>query len=82
MDNVFTFDPSAKAEKNRREALLEVVNEIKRQIEEGTVKELVACTLDSDGDCQIHASALDLPGAIGLFEIGKHMLIQTNQEDL
>lgn len=79
--NVFTFDPTSKAEKDRKDSLLIVVNEIKKQIEEGNIKELVACTMDADGGCQIHASALDLPGAIGLFEIGKHMLIQNDQED-
>lgn len=78
MNNVFTFDPTAKAEKDRRDALLEVVNEIKRQIEEGNIKEFVACSMDSEGVCQIHISAVDLPGAIGLFEIGKHMLISSD----
>jgi hypothetical protein len=39
----------------------------------------VACSLDKDGEAQIHVSALDLPGSVGLFEIGKHLLIsQTN----
>ncbi len=81
MNNVFTFDPMAKAEKDRKDALLQVVGEIKKQIEEGNIREFVACSMDADGDCQIHASALDLPGAIGLFEIGKHMLIQAEQDD-
>ena len=78
MNNVFTFDPTAKAEKDRRDALLEVVNEIKKQIEEGNIREFVACSMDAEGDCQIHISAADLPGAIGLYEIGKHMLIDSD----
>ncbi len=81
MNNVFTFDPTAKAEKDRRDALLEVINELKRQIEEGSIKEVVACSMDSGGDCQIHVSAMDLPGAIGLFEIGKHMLISSETSE-
>jgi hypothetical protein len=81
MNNVFTFDPTAKAEKDRKDALLEVINELKRQIEEGSIKEVVACSMASDGDCQIHVSAMDLPGAIGLFEIGKHLLISNETSE-
>jgi hypothetical protein len=46
-------------------------------IEEGEIKELVACSMDKDGISNIHVSALDLAGGVGLFEIGKHLLIQT-----
>jgi hypothetical protein len=76
MNNVLSFDPQGKQEQLRKESLLEVIEEIKKQIEDGSIKELVACTMDKDGVAQIHVSALDLPGAVGLFEIGKHMLIQ------
>lgn len=75
MHNVFSFDPDAKANRERKDQLLEVLDEIKRQVEDGEIKELAACTLDKDGVAQIHVAALDLPGAVGLFEIGKHMLI-------
>jgi hypothetical protein len=76
MNNVLSFDPQGKQEQLRKESLLEVIEEIKKQIEDGSIKELAACTMDKDGVAQIHVSALDLPGAVGLFEIGKHMLIQ------
>ena len=59
----------------QQESMLEVLAEIKRQVEAGEIKEFVACSLDCDGVAQIHVSAMDLPGSIGLFEIGKHMLI-------
>jgi hypothetical protein len=59
----------------QKESMLEVLAEMKRQIEAGEIKEFVACSLDEDGVSQIHVSAMDFPGSIGLFEIGKHMLI-------
>ena len=41
--NVFTFDPSAKHEKERKEQLLEVLNAIRKQVEDGDIKEFVRC---------------------------------------
>lgn len=79
--NVFTFDPKKVEEESRKLELLEVLGEITRQVEEGEIKELVACTVTADGGCQIHIACLDLPGGVGLFEIGKHMLIQTHGEE-
>ena len=74
--NVVTLDPKAKQEEQRKQALLEVIDEMKKQIEEGKIKEFVACSIDEDSECQIHVCSLDLPGSVGLFEIGKHLLIQ------
>lgn len=79
MNNVFTFDPQARANAERKAELLEVINEIKSRIESGEIKEFVACSMDQDGTANIHVSALDLPGGVGLFEIGKHLLIQVEQ---
>jgi hypothetical protein len=74
--NVVTLEPKAKQEEQRKQALLEVIDEMKKQIEEGKIKEFVACSIDEDSECQIHVCSLDLPGSVGLFEIGKHLLIQ------
>jgi len=74
--NVVTFDPHAKIKEERKAELLEVIEEMKRQIEEGEIKEFVAASVNKEGDVQIHASVLDLPGGVGLFEIGKMQLIQ------
>jgi hypothetical protein len=75
--NVVTLDPKNKQEEQRKLDLLEVVEEMKKQIEEGRIKEFVACSINVDSECQIHVCSLDLPGSIGLFEIGKHLLIQS-----
>lgn len=80
MENVFTFNPKARAEEDRKKELLEVVNFVRKEIEEGRIKEFVACSMTNDGDVQIHVSTLDLPGGVGLFEIGKHLLIEKSSE--
>lgn len=75
--NVITLDPTAKETEQRKRELLEVIDEIKRQIEAGEIKELVACSMDKNGLAQLHVSVLDLPGGVGLFEMGKVMLINS-----
>lgn len=77
--NVVTLDTKLKKEEERKAAMLEVLGEIQRQVEQGEIKEFVACSLNDDGDAQIHASCLDLVGGVGLFEIGKHLLIESNE---
>jgi hypothetical protein len=62
-------------EEEQKKSMLDVIKEMQRQIESGEIKEFVACSLDADGIAQIHVSILDLPGGVGLFEIGKHQLI-------
>lgn len=74
---VVSVNPSNKKAEERKLALLEVVEEMREQIESGRIQEFVACSIGADNICQIHASALDLPGAVGLYEIGKHMMIET-----
>ena len=77
MNNIYTFDPKAKEDEQRKQSLLEVIDAVRDQIERGEIREIVACSLGKNGQSQIHVSALDLPGSIGLFEIGKHLLISS-----
>jgi hypothetical protein len=62
-------------QQEQKKAMLEVIEFIKAEIENDSIKEFVACSIDNDGDVQIHVAAMDLPGSVGLFEIGKHILI-------
>jgi hypothetical protein len=64
-----------KKEKKRKDDMLEVLDEMRRQIEAGEIVEFVATSLDNDGIAQIHICAMDMPGSVGLYEIGKHLLI-------
>lgn len=67
-------------EEEQKQSMLEILDFMKKSVEAGHMKEFVACSIDSNGECQIHVSAQDLPGAIGLFEIGKHLLISNEAE--
>ena len=62
-------------QQEQKKAMLEVIAFIKAQIESDSIKEFVACSIDNNGEVQIHVAAMDLPGSVGLFEIGKHILI-------
>lgn len=78
--NIVAFDPKEKEENRRKADMLEVLDEMRRQIEEGNIKEFVAASGNAEGNVQIHVSCLDLPGGVGLFEIGKNHLIQMESE--
>jgi hypothetical protein len=73
--NVVSIDPKSKIQEQRKADMLEVIEEMKRMIEAGEIEEFVACS-SADGECKIHASCLDMVGGVGLFEVGKHLLIQ------
>jgi hypothetical protein len=62
-------------EEEQKKAMLDVLEHMKAEVIKGDIKEFVASSIDNDGVCQIHVAAMDLPGSIGLFEIGKHILI-------
>jgi hypothetical protein len=62
-------------QEEQKKAMLAVIDFMKNAIEKGDIKEFVSCSIGDDGICQIHVAAMDLPGSIGLFEIGKHLLI-------
>jgi hypothetical protein len=63
------------AEAKRKQDLLDVIDSMRLMVQSGEIAEFVAASIDEDGITQIHVCSLDLPGAIGLFEIGKHLLI-------
>jgi hypothetical protein len=74
--NVISIDPVEIEKRRHRAELLEVLDEMRDQIEQGSIVEFVAVSTCEDGEQQIHTMVRDLPTAVGLFEIGKHMIIQ------
>lgn len=82
MDNVVTFNPKATKEAKNKESLMDVLDFLRAEVEAGRVVELVAATMDDQGEAQIHVSALDLPGAVGLYEIGKSILMNQYNQNL
>jgi hypothetical protein len=65
--------------KKRKEDLLEVLDNLRSQIEEGQVDEFVISSIGIDGEVQIHVCVKDSLGGVGLFEIGKNILFQHQQ---
>jgi molybdopterin/thiamine biosynthesis adenylyltransferase len=76
---VVSIDPKSKHEEQRRADMLEVLEEMRKMVESGEIEEFVACST-GQGECKIHASCLDMVGGVGLFEVGKHLLIQHEME--
>lgn len=67
------------AEAKRKQDMIDVLDKMRLMVQSGEISEFVASSIDEDGICQIHVCAMDLPGSIGLFEIGKHLLISVDQ---
>lgn len=62
-------------EDKRKADLLEILDLLRQGIEDGEIEEFVAVSMDIDGEPQVHACVKDMVGAVGMFEIGKHVLI-------
>lgn len=73
--NVVTLDPKASQREHRKEEMLEVLEKMKELVTSGEIEEFVACSQGSGNGTQIHVSCLDAVGGIGLFEVGKALLI-------
>ena len=59
----------------RKQNLLDILDHVKEEIEAGNITEIVATSLDTNGDAQIHCYVGDIAAGIGLFEIGKNILM-------
>lgn len=59
----------------RQSLMLEVLDTMKEMVMTGEITEFVAASVDYNGEPQIHLCANDTIGGIGLFEYGKHILI-------
>jgi hypothetical protein len=82
-DNVVTFKVKNSQDeriKEQQTAMLDVLEHMREEIANGTITEFVAASMTSSGNAQIHVCTLDLPGSIGLYEIGKHILINQEQD--
>ena len=67
------------AEAKRKQDMIDVLDQMRLMVHSGEITEFVATSIDEDGTCQIHVCAMDLPGSVGLFEVGKHLLIAADQ---
>lgn len=69
------IDINEKLEEQLKKDLLEVLDEMREQVKAGKIVEFVAASADNDGSVQIHVCSKDILGSVGLFEVGKHILI-------
>jgi len=76
---IVSINSAADKLKKQRADLLEVLDTMRSMVESGELDEFVAASVDEKGDVQLHAACKDLLGGIGLFEIGKKMLIEQQQ---
>ena len=70
-----------RSKKKKQSDLLEVLDDIRKRVEEGHIEEFVVSSMDRDGDVEIHVCVKALVGGVGLYEIGKNILIQQQSYD-
>jgi len=59
----------------RKQNLLDILEHMKAGIEAGEITEFTATSLDTNGEAQIHCYVGDVAVGVGLFEIGKNILM-------
>lgn len=74
MEIVSINKAAQKAEQHKKD-LLEILDKFKEMIENDEIDEFVIASTNKDGEVQIHVTVRDLIGGVGLFEIGKKILI-------
>ena len=62
-------------QEKRKKACLEILDHMRTLIEEGEIQEFTATSLDGNGEAQIHCYVGDVAVGVGLFEIGKNILL-------
>lgn len=64
------------SKKKQKTGLFEVLDDLRKRIEDGDLEEFVVASMNGAGDVEIHVCVKDLVGGVGLYEIGKNILIQ------
>ena len=68
------------ANQQHKEEILKVLDELREQIDNGTVLEFVATSITNVGTMQMHVACQEMNNAIGMLEIGKHLIITNHLE--
>jgi hypothetical protein len=72
---VVQFEPKVeKASKKMKDDLLEVLDVLRKKIENDEVTEYIISSMHVDGEVEVYVCAKDFVGAIGLLESGKYNL--------
>jgi hypothetical protein len=73
--NVVEFNSGNK----RKETLLELLEDLRKKVEDGEIEEIVTAAMDPGGDIEIYVGAKDLIGAVGMFSAGQHILMERGE---
>lgn len=65
----------AAVDEKRRNEMLEILEKFRADVQSGKIKEFCATSLDSNNEAKIHCYVDDVAVGIGLFEIGKNILL-------
>ena len=72
---VVSFNNSQEELSDDIKSRLEIVDSLRKRVKDGEIIEFVGASLDTSGNAVIWTSIGDIAGGVGLFEIGKHILI-------
>ena len=73
---VVDFKPKQKQEVSEEiQGRLDIVDALRKRVEAGEVTEFAATSLGADGNAVIWSNVGDIAAGVGLFEIGKHILM-------
>jgi hypothetical protein len=73
---VIDFVSKGEIDKSKYKAdLLDTIDSYRQLVESGQVEEFVISSLDSSGEVVITVCCKDLVGSVGLFEMGKNILL-------
>jgi len=78
--NVVSKEEELSPDERNRASVIEVLEEMLERARSGDITELVATSVDADGDACIHVSSADWLGAVGLYEVGKHIFVTQYNE--
>jgi hypothetical protein len=66
---------SSKNEKKTKQHMLDILEEVRKNIEDGTIKEYLVASMDSDAEITLYGHTNDFVGTIGMLETAKHNML-------
>lgn len=59
----------------RKEEILKAIDDFREQVEAGEISEFITISTRTDGSLQLHIGCFEVVAAIGMFEIGKQLVM-------
>ncbi len=65
-------------EENKKniEHMLSIIDDFRKNVESGQIREFIVSYMDSDGNVEISANCKDFVGAVGIAETAKQIILQ------